>query len=397
VAEPRLNGSLRVSFSCLMNPTYLEAAERIGARLCRDALWYEGRCNWTSDFLDGETIAHGALGPDLYDGSSGIALFLWRLAQATSERIFRVTAEAAIRQALHRLPIAGCGLYSGALGVLYAASEITGTFDRELLLQQAAQDPGKLDVIDGSAGAIAVLLNVQLVEAAIAHGDLLLSEACRSDEGWSWKTIPAARNLTGFSHGASGIAWALLELYSATGEPRFLGAALQAFRYERHCFNRIEQNWPDFRSPSTSYPVYWCHGAAGIALARLRAWQISKDETLLAEARVALDKVVHATRSLGNFSLCHGQAGNADVLIYASQLLQEESWLREAEKIARAGLEQFEHRRVPWPCGLPDANETSGFMLGLAGIGHPRRCGRNSRKTFFPTSTPSEIVPASRP
>ncbi len=353
-----------------MNPDYLKIAERIGARVCRDAIWSGGRCNWTSDFLDGETIGHGALGPDLYDGSSGIALFLSRLATATGERIFRVTAEAAIRQALDKLPVPGCGIYEGGLGILYAASEIVGTLDREALLRQAIPDREKLDIIGGSAGAIPVLLSLGLAEAAAAHGDLLIGEACRTEHGWSWKTISAAQNLTGFSHGCSGIAWALLELYNATGEPRFRDAALEGLRYERHCFNSNEQNWPDFRDEQTAYPISWCHGAAGIALARLRAWQILRDETLLTEARLALRKVAEVTPSLDNFSLCHGRAGNADVLLYASQVLQEESWQREAEHVARAGIEQFEQRRIHWPCGLPGANETPDLMLGLAGIGY---------------------------
>src|SRR5882724_3721281 len=114
-----------------MNPAYLETAERIAARLCRDAVWHQGRCNWTSDFLDGDSVAHGALGPDLYDGSSGIALYLARIASVTGERIFRLTAEAALRQALTRIPDSGHGFYSGRLGVLYAAAEIRGEFDGE--------------------------------------------------------------------------------------------------------------------------------------------------------------------------------------------------------------------------------------------------------------------------
>src|ERR1700676_2427235 len=112
-----------------MNPAFLATAERIGARLCRDAVWYQGRINWTSDFLDGESIAHGALGPELYSGTAGIALFLWRLAEATGERIFRVTAEAALRQALESTPLSGCGLYSGGLGILYTAAEIRQEVD----------------------------------------------------------------------------------------------------------------------------------------------------------------------------------------------------------------------------------------------------------------------------
>ncbi|HEV8037491.1 MAG TPA: lanthionine synthetase LanC family protein [Bryobacteraceae bacterium] len=360
-----------------MNPAYIETAERIGARLCRDAVWHQGRTNWTSDFLDGESIAHGALGPALYDGTSGIALFLWRLAEVTGERIFRVTAEAALRQALGKMPVPGCGLYSGGLGILYAATEIRQEFDKTLVLRQAELNRAQLDLIDGSAGAIAVLLNLHartpsapLLDAAVRHGDLLLDQAARTEEGWSWKTIPASRNLTGFSHGASGIAWALLELHHATGEHRFREAALQAFRYEQYCFNQAEQNWPDFREEQPSYPVFWCHGAAGIALCRLRAWQILGHANLLTEARAALRTVELHSASLTSFSLCHGRAGNADVLIVASQMLAEESWLRSAEAVADEGLERYERRRIPWPCGLPDANETPDLMLGLAGIGH---------------------------
>jgi lantibiotic modifying enzyme len=245
------------------------------------------------------------------------------------------------------------------------------------VLRQAAPDRSQPDLISGSAGAIAVLLNLHarapsppLLEAAVRHADLLLEEAARSDHGWSWKTIPASRNLTGFSHGASGIAWALLEVHRASGEDRFQEAALQAFRYEQCCFDQAEHNWPDFRGEQPSYPVFWCHGAAGIALSRLRAWQILGHPNLLSEARAGLQTVEQHSASLTGFSLCHGRAGNADVLIHASQVLGEESWLKTAQAIAEEGLERFERRRVPWPCGLPDANETPDLMLGLAGIGH---------------------------
>jgi lantibiotic modifying enzyme len=360
-----------------MNPAYIETAERIGARLCRDAVWHRGRTNWTSDFLDGETVAHGALGPELYSGTAGIALFLWRLAELTGERIFRVTAVAAMRQALGRVPGSGCGFYSGGLGILCAGAEIFQDFDEEAVLEEAQPDRSRLDVIDGSAGAIGALLNLHartgsagLLETAVRHAELLLGEASRSEEGWSWKTIGGSQNLTGFSHGASGMAWALLELHRVAGEERFREAALEAFRYERSCFNEAEQNWPDFREAEVGHPVFWCHGAAGIGLCRLRAWQILGCANLLDEARAALGTVQRQSVSLANFSLCHGRAGNADVLIYGSEVLREESWLRSVEAIAQEGVERFERRGIPWPCGLPGAGETPGLMLGLAGIGY---------------------------
>ena len=108
-----------------------------------------------------------------------------RLAAVTGERILRLTAEAALRQALGRLPISGCGLYSGGLGVLYVAAEILGDFDKEAVLRQAEPDRSQLDLMDGSAGAIAVLLKLQarspgtrLLDAAAKHGaDASLSRA----------------------------------------------------------------------------------------------------------------------------------------------------------------------------------------------------------------------------
>jgi lantibiotic modifying enzyme len=39
--------------------------------------------------------------------------------------------------------------------------------------------------------------------------------------------------LTGFSHGAAGMAWALLPLAALTGDERFRTAALAALDYER--------------------------------------------------------------------------------------------------------------------------------------------------------------------
>ena len=360
-----------------MNPNYPDIAGRIAARLCRDALWSRGRCNWTADFSEDGGIAHGSLGPNLYAGTSGIALFLARMASVTGERIFRLTADGALRQALEKLPEAGRGLYSGGLGIHYVAREMGRDIDEDAVIRQAAPARSALDVIAGSAGAIAALLylrrgtrTTRLLEAAVQHGDLLLAEASKEETGWSWKATGVARNLPGFAHGAAGIGWALTELYAATQEGRFRTAALEAFRYERSCWNPAERNWPDFREAEPEYPVLWCHGATGIGFSRLRAWQILDDKELRAEALSALATVQKDLGSPGNYSLCHGEMGNADLLIHASQVLGDEAWLAPAQAAAEEGFERFERRRVPWPCGLPGANETPDLMLGLAGIGH---------------------------
>lgn len=45
--------------------------------------------------------------------------------------------------------------------------------------------------------------------------------------------------------------------------------------------------------------------------------------------------------------------------------------LREtAEAVGWGGIEGIARPGLPWPCGLSQAGETPGLMLGLAGTGH---------------------------
>src|ERR1700742_1006307 len=103
---------------------FLDVAASLGRRLCRDALWAGERCNWLGDsreLIDGNwTVGHRALGPDLYQGTSGIALFLAALYRLTSEPVLRATALGALAHAhaqARKMPAAlRIGLYSGWTG-----------------------------------------------------------------------------------------------------------------------------------------------------------------------------------------------------------------------------------------------------------------------------------------
>src|SRR5207248_579183 len=80
----------------------LEVARALGERLVTAAIWDGAACNWVGLALaasDGRPV-YRALGPDLYAGTAGIALFLAELAAVTGEPTVRRTALGAIRQAL---------------------------------------------------------------------------------------------------------------------------------------------------------------------------------------------------------------------------------------------------------------------------------------------------------
>ncbi len=392
---------------------YLDVAAALGARVCRDALWAWDRCNWTGfsmESLDGRwRHTHRAYGPDVYGGTSGIGLFLARLHAATGERVFRRTALGALRNALARAediePFSRVGAWSGWTGLGLAVLEGAEILGEDALREPALSLLGRVatgevdlqsyDVLAGSAGAIPELLKVQkqmggpdsFVEAAIRLGDHLINTAVRADYGWSWGQIrPGSKqigNLNGFSHGAGGIGWALYELWKATGEERFRGAGEEAFRYERHWYDPDRRNWPDLRDPElsggpvTEYPSFmsaWCHGAPGIALARLRVWELTGDETCRAEAETALDHTAEHVlggqeMSQTNFCLCHGLGGNCDVLLEGARTLGNPAWQLRAEEIARRGIEAHHRQKLPWPCGTYGNVEVPGLMLGLSGIG----------------------------
>jgi lantibiotic biosynthesis protein len=393
------------------NSTFLETANGIAAKLCRDALWSGDRCNWLGsamEFVENNwTVVHRAAGASLYDGTSGIALFLARLFKHSPERLYRVTAMGGMRQALSRLedfsPVAHIGFYSGLPGIAYTLLELGEIFDHppftgkafqilEGLSQEDLTQQG-LDVVSGAAGLIPVLLNIHqrhpkdfLLDLANRLANYLLSKAKQSDHGLSWNTLNLSnqQHLTGFSHGTAGIAWAFLELNQLTGQEQFWNAAEQAFQYERYWYSSEQENWPDLRNfsqavldqhSSLNYGIAWCHGAPGIGLSRLRACQLLGDATCKAEAEAALRTTISSLSQSNyggwdNYSLCHGLSGNADVLVYANQILNDQTYKTMAEQVGHRGIELYYKNNLPWPCGIMGGGETPNLMLGLAGIGY---------------------------
>jgi type 2 lantibiotic biosynthesis protein LanM len=408
---------------------FLDAAARIGRRLCRDAVWADGRCNWlgwTVEARSGQWVtAYRAMGSSVYDGTSGIGLFLAQLAPLTGDPIIRATSEAALAQALtviDTLSSAGeYGFYSGLSGIAWCCTE-SGMLlgqdalvarGRKAMLRAASIAPNahRLDIINGSAGLIPALLDSaereqseELLHAAILHGEHLMNLAARTSQGWSWDTlgVPNERHLLGFAHGASGIAYALTALCAATGNQDFLDGAREALRYERAHFRPAAGNWPDLRSfvqPTSTGEqpcmVAWCHGAPGIGFARLLLNKlIANEPQVLAEAEVAIRTTAATLGEVapgkGNLSLCHGDGGNADLLILGADLLNRPELRQIAETAGNQALSRFEETGMPWPCGIPNAGESPNLLLGLAGVGYFFLRLYDSRKT------PTVLVPAAQ-
>jgi type 2 lantibiotic biosynthesis protein LanM len=292
--------------------------------------------------------------------------------------------------------ILAIGAYNGWGGMIYTLTHLSALWNDPALLEEAEEfvrlitpdlieRDESLDIIGGSAGCIGCLVaynrfypSSYAVAAAIQCGDHLIKRSKPLKKGIGWSSMMTRDNeaLTGFSHGAAGMAWALLELFSVTGNERFRKAAFNAMEYERSVFSSEASNWPDFRDfdqkkqpPKDVKPSFmsaWCHGAPGIGLGRLSSYRHYLDGQIKNEIEVAIKTTIE--KGFGtNHSLCHGSLGNLETLLYACENY-DSSWRKQVDRISFGILDSIEKKG--WLCGVPLGTETPGLMCGLAGIGY---------------------------
>lgn len=395
---------------------FFDIAASIADQLVRDAVWDNDRCTWLGyemDLVDGEwRSVYKTIDESVYGGLAGVALFLGAIWAVSGNSEYAKAASGAAKEAIRlvreRRSISLHGWYSGVVGTLSTIRSVTRILpdaqtieDADLLREVLAvpfPDDGSFDLIAGPSGTLAGLLTLPetatdptLRAACHANAEWLLRQAQTGPgTGVSWREHNAEGTSAfppcGLAHGASSAAHALLEYWAATNDDRYKQAGFQAFEYERQWFDRGHCGWPDLRDVGATqaadpgamtYPTFWCYGVGGIALSRLRAWQLTKDKTVLAEANAAifackqyarqvLDSDKNSAGFEENASLCHGLGSIVEPLLYSAQLRYDPEALDLARRL---GLAMATPSDEEWPCGVVGGGETPGLMLGLAGIG----------------------------
>ena len=399
----------------------LEAARAIGDRLEELALKGEQDVTWIGlTLLNQKHWTLVPLGTELYHGLSGIILFLAYLGKITQQKRYTSLAEAALISLQRKIEtsktsLESIGAFEGWGGIIYTLTHLGVLWNNLELLDRAEslveilpdliEKDKKLDIISGSAGCITSLLGLyryrpseSILAVAIQCGDRIIDHTQTTENKMRWLSNNSEEKpLSGFSHGAAGIALTLFELASVTGESRFQRAAMAAIEYERSLFVPEVGNWTDLRytldSPSLNYVsnssdlstyfpgtimsdgkdaqhicmTAWCHGAPGIGIARLHCLPYLSDAEIHDEINTAL-KTTLAHGFGSNHSLCHGDLGNLELLLQASLILDNPYWKTQVDRLAGIILESVEEYN--WLCGVPMGVETPGLMQGIAGIGY---------------------------
>jgi type 2 lantibiotic biosynthesis protein LanM len=377
----------------------LALARRAADRIVERAFTNRSEALWlTLDYREPNGWQLVPSGPDFYLGLPGIAFFLGHLGAATGDPRYTETARKALfaqKQQIAADPklVSGIGGFNGWGGIVYALAHLGRLWNDSALLDEAESYARRLpaliardellDLIAGSAGCLCSLAALAKARPSAwidglmrDCGERLLAKAEPQPRGLGW-VMPLAgdRALAGISHGAAGIALALLRLYGRTGDERFRAAAAGGIEFERYLFSEADQNWPDLRAGAAGVDgtggarsmFAWCHGAPGIGLARLAGLPWLDD----AEVRAEIDVAVRATRDRGfgeNHTLCHGDLGNVELLFAAARATGDAELERQAWQWTGGVVDSIE--KDGWLYGLPGSIETPGLMAGLAGAGY---------------------------
>jgi type 2 lantibiotic biosynthesis protein LanM len=380
---------------------FVAEADRIADELARLAVRRGSSAAWIGlDWLgDSEVWQLVALGPDLYNGTAGIALFLAAHAAATGRESSVELGRAALlhlrtklksRTSARAARSLGVGGATGLGSVVYAMtvmSTILGDHDlladalaaAELFSDDLIAADRDLDVVGGSAGAILGLLRLyrdtrseDVLARATRCGEHLLGQPRIGPTGRrSWRGRGFEHTLTGMSHGAAGFAYALAALSAVTGREDFIRAAEECIAFENASYDDTRNNWPDLHLGAEAvWPAQWCHGALGIGLARIAMSKLGgpQFEHLTTDVRNALAGVERGWPSPVD-TLCCGTLGSIEFLCEAGDALGRRELRELASRQLLLVLETASAKGdYRWNAG--NSRYNLGLFRGLAGTGY---------------------------
>jgi type 2 lantibiotic biosynthesis protein LanM len=384
------------------NKVLMAEADKIAEELAHYAIRRGPSAAWIGlDWLgDAEVFQLVCLGPDLYNGASGIALFLAAHAAVTESKPSSELALAAMshlrkdlrgRNAARQARALGLGGGIGLGSVIYALTVMSEFLHdpalredahvvAELITDDLIAADKRLDVIGGSAGAILGLLRLyrdsqsaDVLQRAVKCGEHLIHHGRIGPQGrrsWVGQGF-GPRPLNGMSHGAAGFAYALASLAAATKSKDFEQAASECIAFENSSYDAAHNNWPDLRGDGgPRWPCQWCHGAPGIGLARLAMMKVGATDgsSLPTDIQNALEGTRRAWPNRVD-TLCCGTLGTVEFLREAGRELQmsdlSELGSRYLQAVLQTATSTGDYR---WDSGKRRFN--LGLFRGLAGVGY---------------------------
>lgn len=398
-------------------PTPAELAGRSLRTVAEAAFQRRGHASWMGLTMlpDGIHANATVIGLGLYDGRMGAAAGLLLWAQAGPDNADRaidlcrqalspVLESVADPHDLHRLMLRSGSGISGLGGLMRGLAFLRDGGVEQTAIAAAERSiiayltpslvagDARLDAVSGAAGLVAPLVRLltdstgpdvsqqHVLDLIVAAAQVLVDQ---QEPDGGWVTLRETPPLTGFGHGASGIAVALAEAAVALGDSSLLAPARRGLAFEAGLFDDTTGNWPDLRvdrnaplhdQPSSpSFMLGWCAGAPGIALARLRLLELLPDHADTALWRAELYRAADTTATapaLPHDHLCCGNASRIAILRTLANRLDENRWDADIDRLV-ATITSAAGAGPPRTIAgemIPDLPEP-GLFTGLPGVG----------------------------
>lgn len=230
----------------------------------------------------------------------------------------------------------------------------------------------RLDFIDGAAGLLVLFSNLtsegeNLKDVVVRLQKIILSNRKLSTDGRiTWESdLIEKMHLNGFSHGISGILYALVISNKVNPIDSIDDIVRENVNIENESL--VDGNWEDLRNRKNRIakgypdPVHWCHGAAGIGLARIFINKYTSVDCGR-DIEIAQNTVIEKGFG-GSDALCHGNFGNLELFFYS-----DECGDNTLNAIVNT-LIQSKNDLSDFVCGIPQTEgKVYGLMTGISGI-----------------------------
>jgi serine/threonine protein kinase len=356
-------------------------------------------CLWFSKYNDEYNESLNPLGTkaiysDLYRGIGGTLYFLnvakkCGLNYCINQTLKNHAQEHLIRECLNDMSQTVPGLYFGTAGIALVMSQDSdswlqnGTVLSELALQCLKRESPLLDLIHGIAGqGIAALQCDKLLtkedqDFLLFHYASKLISYQRKDGSWVKSILDQGtlrgEKIPGFGYGTAGIVYFLLMFgYRYQFQPA-LDSAIRGLDYLMAIARKKDEHYYWYNSDQSKLiRGWWCHGAPGIALTFIKAYELLMCEKYKKLAEGAL-RINHFNFVNYNLSQCHGMSGLGEIYLEAFRVFRSEEWLKRATWITEllVSMKRINNNtnHYYWLASSPEF-PTADFMAGNSGIVH---------------------------
>lgn len=412
-----------MTFTNISKQEITKKAEDIAEDIIGDAIFNQDGLYWESLKLHENENSNKIFSESIYSGQAGILLFLIALYKIIPAKKYMDTIIAGLKYLTTHCknnPSLNFSFFSGRMGVCYVLLKAYDLTKDQSYLDYAIEfskgcekfiiEPGTPDdLLNGTAGTLLGLLHIYSyvpnqqiksnINVFVRH---IIKNSHLDRHGVFWdRTEQNSQGLCGFSHGASGVGWVLLEAGNFFKCAALMHFSMQALHYENSNFDAKETNWIDFRKGiydektyndhinafqnndtkffgnRANYMASWCHGAPGIALCRLRYLEILNDPLIRKDIKRAVEKtknVLLKEKDISkhvSFTLCHGFGGNSLVLLKAYQATKQRSLIKFFEDNIAFAVKHHQEHGIYYSSShsAPQIKDLSLYM-GNAGVGY---------------------------